>query len=286
MVGCVGTIRGVADGIVAGPVDLERKRQPPPATALRRGLVVEHRASGIVGAITAWGKGQVQLQDRRGALHRLPLEAGGFLVEGRVATLTVPPAAPGPAAGTGPAGRALTASGSIAPERRGARVARASRLWVEGKHDAELLEKVWGDDLRHEGVVVELLDGIDDLADQVRRFGPGPTRRVGVLVDHLVTGSKEARIAATVRSPDVLVRGHRFIDVWAAIKPQLVGLQAWPEVDRSIAWKDGICAALGVAEPPQFWRSLLGRVHTYRDLDATLVGAVEELIDFVTEAPE
>ena len=84
----------------------------------------------------------------------------------------------------------------------------------------------------------------------------------------------------------MLIRGHRFIDVWAAIKPQLVGLAAWPEVDRSIVWKDGICAALGVAEPPQFWRSLLGRVSTYRDLDATLVGAVEELIDFVTEAPE
>ena len=275
----------MGDGIVAGPVDLERKRQAPPGTPMRRGLVVEHRASGIVGAITAWGKGQVQLQDRRGALHRLTLEVGGFLVEGRVATLTVP-TTPTDRPGPGGGGTALTASGSIAPERRGARVARASRIWVEGKHDAELLEKVWGDDLRHEGVVVELLDGVDNLADQVRRFGPGPTRRVGVLVDHLVTGSKEARIAATVRDPNVLIRGHRFIDVWAAIKPQLVGLAAWPEVDRSIVWKDGICAALGVAEPPQFWRSLLGRVSTYRDLDATLVGAVEELIDFVTEAPE
>ncbi|MEZ5262992.1 MAG: DUF3097 family protein [Acidimicrobiales bacterium] len=69
----------------------------------------------------------------------------------------------------------MTASGSIAPERRAARVARASRIWVEGRHDAELLEKVWGDDLRHEGVVVELLDGVDHLADQLRRFGPAPT---------------------------------------------------------------------------------------------------------------
>ncbi|MEZ5232151.1 MAG: DUF3097 family protein [Acidimicrobiia bacterium] len=267
----------MSDGIVSGPIDLERTRRAPPRTPLRRGLVVEHRASGLVGAVTAWGKGQVQLQDRRGALHRLPLEDGGFLVDGRVATLAVPSAAP---AGERPG---LTASGSIAPERRAARVARASRIWVEGRHDAELLEKVWGDDLRHEGVVVELLDGVDHLADQLRRFGPAPTRRVGVLVDHLVTGSKEARIAASVRDPNVLVRGHRFIDVWAAIRPQLVGLSAWPEIDRQIPWKDGICAALGVAEPARFWRSLLGKVGSYRDLDATLVGAVEELIDFVTE---
>ena len=39
-----------------------------------------------------------------------------------------------------------TAAPSAAPVR--ARVARASRIFVEGRHDAELVEKVWGDDLR------------------------------------------------------------------------------------------------------------------------------------------
>ena len=34
---------------------------------------------------------------------------------------------------------------------------------MEGKHDAELVEKVWGHDLRIEGVVVEPLHGVDDL---------------------------------------------------------------------------------------------------------------------------
>ena len=79
-----------------------------------------------------------------------------------------------------------------------ARVARASRIYVEGIHDAELVEHVWGDDLRIEGVVVEYLGGVDDLADHLRDFGPGPQRRVGVLVDHLVPGSKESLIAQAI----------------------------------------------------------------------------------------
>lgn len=56
-----------------------------------------------------------------------------------------------------------------------------------------------GEDLRIEGVVVEQLGGVDDLVDIVAEFAPGPGRRLGVLVDHLVPGSKEARIADAVR---------------------------------------------------------------------------------------
>ena len=73
---------------------------------------------------------------------------------------------------------------------------------MEGKHDAELVEKVWGDDLRVEGIVVEPMHGIDDLAAAVAAFRPGPGRRLGVLVDHLVPDSKESRIAdAVMASP-------------------------------------------------------------------------------------
>ena len=78
---------------------------------------------------------------------------------------------------------------------------------MEGIHDAELVEKVWGDDLREVGVVVERLDGMDDLTDVVRDLDPGPGRRLGVLLDHLVDGSKETRAAADVRHPHVLVTG-------------------------------------------------------------------------------
>ena len=87
---------------------------------------------------------------------------------------------------------AVTASGSIAGAGGPARVAAASRIWVEGRHDAELLEHVWGDDLRDVGIVVEPMHGIDDLAAAVAEFAPSPQRRLGVLVDHLVAGSKEA----------------------------------------------------------------------------------------------
>jgi len=54
------------------------------------------------------------------------------------------------------------------------------------------VERVWGHDLRVEGVVVEPLHGIDDLSGRVAAFGTAPHRRLGVLVDHLVAGSKES----------------------------------------------------------------------------------------------
>ena len=47
---------------------------------------------------------------------------------------------------------------------------------MEGVHDAELVEQVWGDDLRIEGVVVERLDGADHLADVLAGLRPDPTR--------------------------------------------------------------------------------------------------------------
>jgi DUF3097, C-terminal domain len=143
---------------------------------------------------------------------------------------------------------------------------------------------VWGDDLRLEGVVVERLDGMDHLAATIDEFRPGPGRRLGVLLDHLVDGTKEARVAVAVRHPHVLVRGTPYVDVWQAVRPQAAGIAAWPEIPRGRPWKEGVIAALGRdVTPGEFWRSLLARVSTFADLDPTLVGAVEELIDFVTE---
>jgi hypothetical protein len=164
-----------------------------------------------------------------------------------------------------------------------ARVARASRILVEGVHDAELVEKVWGDDLRVEGVVVERLDGMDHLARVVGEFGPGPGRRLGVLLDHLVDGTKEARVAAAVGHRHVLVTGTPYVDVWQAVRPKAAGIDAWPVVPRGEPWKEGVIARLGLRDTPgEFWRTLLGRVTSFADLDPALVGAVEELIDFVT----
>jgi hypothetical protein len=143
---------------------------------------------------------------------------------------------------------------------------------------------VWGDDLRVEGVVVERLDGADHLDEVVRAFGPRPGRRLGVLLDHLVDGSKESRLAAGVDRPDVLVTGHPYVDIWEAVKPSVLGIDRWPEVPRGQPWKEGVLAALGTSVgPPQFWKQLLGRVTSWTDLEPPLIGAVEQLIDFVTE---
>jgi hypothetical protein len=156
-------------------------------------------------------------------------------------------------------------------------------VYVEGRQDAELVERVWGDDLRAEGVVVEHLGGIDDLAAVVRDFRPGPDRRLGVLVDHLVAGSKESRIAASVTSPHVLVVGHPYVDVWQAVKPASLGIARWPDVPRGQPWKKGVCRALGWApDTAAAWRRILAAVDSYADLEPSLLGRVEEVIDFVT----
>jgi hypothetical protein len=134
--------------------------------------------------------------------------------------------------------------------------------------------------------VVEPLHGADDLAAAVAEFAPGPGRRLGVLLDHLVAGSKETRIAGSVCDPDVMIAGHPFVDVWAGIRPKVMGLEEWPDVPRrhgnvEVPWKQGVCAALGVPFEG-FWPRLRNRVTTYADLRPELVGAVESLIDFVS----
>jgi hypothetical protein len=270
------------DGILSGPIDLDgpRRRRPiHPEVQGRPGLAVLHRATGVEGTVVGFEHGGVAIRDRNTGTKRLVrLDPGGFRVDGRTVTLVPPRPARAPQA----PGR--TASGSTAVAGRRARVARASRILVEGVHDAELVEKVWGDDLRVEGVVVERLDGMDHLAAAIDKFRPGSGQRLGVLLDHLVDGTKEARVAAAVRHPHVLVRGTPYVDVWQAVRPRAAGIAAWPVIPRGRPWKEGVIAALGLSVTPgEFWRGLLAKVSTFADLDPTLVGAVEELIDFVTE---
>ena len=262
-----------------------RSRREVPQVPADPGLVVETADGVFCGAVVGVGKAvdagekrdTVTLEDRHGRRRVFPMLAAGFLLDGRIVTL-VPPATAQPAK----APPAKTASGSYAVAGAPARVARASRIWVEGVHDAALVERIWGADLRVEGVVVEPLDGIDELAARVRDFRPGAGRRVGVLVDHLVPGSKETRIAAQIRDPDVLINGHPYVDIWQAVKPTAPGIDAWPEVPRGTNWKDGVCAALGVSDPREMWRRVLAGVDSYADVEVPLLRAVEELINFVT----
>ena len=252
------------------------------------GMVLEDAMSGYVGAVVGAEKTTagvvVNLEDRRGRVRAFPL-GPGFLLEGQPVDLRLPTKRK-------PAGAARTASGSRAVAGAKARVARGSRIWVEGKHDAELVEKIWGDDLRVEGVVVEPLGGLDDVADKLAAFGPDADHRVGVLADHLVEGTKESKIAEAVRADpryrDVVhIIGHPYVDIWQAVKPHVVGIDQWPAVPRGEDWKTGILRRIGWPhadhrDVARGWVRILGKVTTIADVEPTLSGRVEELIDFVT----
>jgi hypothetical protein len=277
--GTVGAVSRMPDpyaDVLADPRERARaKASRHPEVEAVVGLGVVHRASGFSGRVVGLRANVVTLQSESGQVRMFHLLPGAFAAGGRVATL-VPPRVVSTSV-------SRTASGSVAAAGHRARVARASRILVEGIHDALLVERVWGDDLRVEGVVVERLDGIDHLAAEIAAFGPAPGHRLGVLVDHLVPGTKESRLADEVAHPHVLVTGTPFVDVWQAVRPAVVGLSDWPTVPKGQDWKSGICTALGEPDPATCWRRIFGSVHSYADLEPALVGAVERLIDFVTE---
>ncbi len=252
-------------------------------------MILEDATSGWVGEVVrtekSGGMRVIVLEDRHNRTRSF--QAGfGFLLEGEPVEIVEP------VAKSQPAQPLISASGSRAVTGHKARTARASRIWVEGKHDAELVEKVWGHDLRVEGIVVEPLHGVDDLAGAIREFSPSPTRRLGILVDHLVTGTKEERIVqAAMKVPgaagNVLILGHPYVDVWQAIKPETLGIKAWPLIPRGMDWKTGILRAFGwpheTAEDIGLgWQRILSTVQHYGQLEPQLLGKVEELIDFLT----
>jgi len=261
-------------------------RKPPRGrttdVVVEHGMVVEDATTGFCGEVMIIEKdlGMMILEDRRLVRRSFPF-GPGFLLDGKPVNLRPPSAATKATSGR-------TASGSRAVAGAKARVALPSRIYVEGRHDAELVEKVWGDDLRIEGVAVEYLGGIDDLSSIVDEFAPGPDRRLGVLVDHLVPGSKETRIAQQVSGrPHVLVVGHPYVDVWQSVKADRLGMTAWPVIPRGTDWKHGICEAMGwphrdQADISRAWKHILSRVDSYADLEPAFLGRVEELIDFVT----
>ena len=267
--------------MLGGPPDPEGKGKAAtlyPRVTVTIGMKVTHRATRFSGSVMDLEADAVVLQSVSGDRRLMRLLVGAFSVEGRTVTLVRPAPVVNQA-------MMRTASGSMAVggHQRRAKVAQASRIWVEGIHDAQLVERVWGDDLRAEGIVVERLDGIDELAHHVTKFDPAPGRRLGVLVDHLVPGSKEQRLADAVRDPNVLVTGTPFVDVWQAVRPHVLGIARWPSVPTVEDWKQGICRrighVLGATDPPMFWRELLRRTRSIADLEPTFVGAVESLLD-------
>lgn len=277
------------DVLSSGPPAHHRRRPAVREVSAQRGLVAEEASTGFTGAVTRVekiaGELVVELEDGRGVRRTFPL-GPGFMIDGRPVVLTRA------IARTAAPTRTRSASGSVYVAGAKARTARASRIWVEGTHDAELVQKVWGHDLRIEGIVVEQLEGADNLAERVREFGPSPGRRLGILVDHLVKGSKESRIAAEVMAlpgarGNVTVLGHPYVDVWQAVKPARVGLTAWPHIPKGTDIKVGSLAALGWPHADKSdiglgWKRILSTVRSYADVEPTLSGRIEELIDFVT----
>lgn len=259
-----------------------RSKKPVyPQVKPEKDMVVEVLGDDFVGAIVGGEKTAegnfIRLEDRHGATRLFKLREGAFLLEGQRVTLTryVDPAVLPPQ-------QRMSNSGSRRVEGVQAKVAAPSRIWVEGVHDAAIVEQVWGHDLRVEGVVVEFIEGLDNLPAMLQEFNPTPSRRVGVLADHLVEGTKEAHLTRDL-GPNVMVTGHPYIDIWEAVKPASVGIKEWPHVPRGEDWKTGVCQRLGWGNPQDGWRRVARSVKSFRDLDSTLIGSVERLIDFVTE---
>ena len=158
-------------------IDAPRKRGIS-ATPLNvtLGMTLTHQGTRTTGRVVRYVQGQqIIIRDQHGRDHTFRPQDGAFSHEGAIVALRKLVAADDGEV-------RFTASGSIDVGHVPARIARASRIYVEGIHDAELIEKVWGDDLRIEGIVVEQMEGADDLAQLVRTFQPGPRRRLGVLL--------------------------------------------------------------------------------------------------------
>ena len=194
----------------AGRGPSTRRSRPCP------GLVVTQRGTPFTGrVIEARGDRMTIRDERTGREHLCRLTPGGFVVDGRPVTPgpagrqagrpdtpadahriglgrarpAAPPASPGPAASSSRASTTPSSSSGCGATTCGSRAS-----WSSGSTAPTTCPRSSG------------------------RSGPAPGRRLGVLLDHLVLGSKEQRLAATLDHPDVLVTGHPFVDVWQAVQ--------------------------------------------------------------------
>ncbi|MCB1255516.1 MAG: DUF3097 family protein [Microthrixaceae bacterium] len=271
----------LADRSVGGISGAKRLAESYRSVTATPGMPLLHRSSGIRGKLRKFTGEIVVIIDAKGGEHTFENHAGAFAHNGETVTLArvARPDSAEPSL-------TRTAAGALVDSNASARVARASRIWVEGDHDARFLERVWGDELRELGIVVEPLGGIDDLEREVQRFAPSPQRRLAVLVDHLVPGSKETRIVNAVTDPNVMIVGHPFVDIWQCVRPKALGIEAWPEVPIGEDWKSGVCRRLGWANTADGWRRVLSSVNSFADLEPSLVGAVEMALDMLTQDDE
>src|SRR5262245_65130800 len=97
-----GQARGLGNGILSGPIDLDGPRRRPPTypeVEGRPGLAVFHRATGVEGTVLGFEHGGVAIRDKHSGARRLVrLDPGGFRVDGRPVTLVPPRPAAAPKA--------------------------------------------------------------------------------------------------------------------------------------------------------------------------------------------
>ncbi|CAB4555375.1 unannotated protein [freshwater metagenome] len=266
-------------GGVSGAKRLAQSYRQLPAVA---DLMLVHRSTQLRGRLLKFTDQLVVIQDRSGGRHTFENHPGSFAYNGETVTLV----RPGRPQAAQDSSTRLSAAGGVVARDQVARVAQASRLWVEGDHDARFIERVWGDELREFGIVVEPMRGIDDLIAAVAAFGPRADRRLAILVDHLVPGSKETRLTEQISDPNVLILGHPFVDIWQCVRPRSMGIDSWPEVPKGEEWKAGICRRLGWGSTTEGWKRVLSAVNSFADLEPELVGAVEQALDMLAPPEE
>ena len=266
--------RGISGGILAGPVGpRERLAIRYPIVEARVGMRVAHRGSRFSGTVESVRSNEVSIAGTTGLVRQFPLEPGVFVVDGAPVTLRRGPSK------TTAAPR--TASGSVAVPGARARTARASRIVVEGMHDAELLERVWGDDLRIVGVVVERLDGLAHIEAFLTDFQPGPSRQSACWSTISSPAVKRSGLPGAGRVPTCCSPAPRTSTCGQQFGRGCWGSNAGPRF-RRVSRSRKACAALGYDEPRDLWNDLSRSVKSYKDLEVSVVGAVERLIDFVT----
>ena len=210
-------------------------------------MVVEDAQTGFVGAVVRIEYGRMELEDRHG--RRKPFPIGpGYLIDGRPVILTAPRQRRADGAGThrirfgGGVRRTRQGRAGEPDLRRGPPRRRTRRAGV-GRRPARRGRRRRIPRRRRRS-----------RRRSSRSSGPAPAVGFGVLVDHLVAGSKEARIADAVRrgpgGVHTLVVGHPFIDIWQAVKPARLGVSAWPVIPQGRGLEARRVPGAGLAARP------------------------------------
>ena len=217
--------------------------------AAELGAVVEEVTTDWCGEIVAVDRDlhTLTLEDRRGKRRTFPL-GPGFLLEGRPVILAAPVRGGGPGEADAYGvrlGRRPRRQGPGRPGqpdlRRGPARRRAGREGL-GRRPAD----------RGRG------RGVPRRRRRPRpttcaTSGPAPSAGSACSSTTWCAGSKESRIAQRIaKSPvgkHVLIVGHPFIDIWAAVKPERLGLQRWPDVPAQHRVEEGRLPAARLAAP-------------------------------------